>query len=155
MSTHRRNDQKSQVLRRHGALNPHPESVEDVLFRDSEFFDPRDLVQLRYEMLRTVRQDRRPVAETAAKFGCSRPTYYKALGDCDTGGLLGLVPRKRGPRGGHKLTDEILTFIEQRLQEDGSLAAAELAEQVRKRHGVAVHASSIRRALSRREKRGE
>jgi transposase len=154
MAARKRNDAKAAVLRRQGVLNPHPENVTDPLFRANGFFDPRDLVQLRYEMLRTVREDGRPVSEAAAKFGCTRPTYYKARDDFDKEGLLGLVPRKRGPHGGHKLTAKVLDFIEQQLAADNSLAGTELAKRVRKRHGVEVHASSIRRAVSRREKKG-
>ena len=50
MSKRDQRDAKAEVLREHGALNPHPEDVEEPLFRDRPFFDPRDLVQLRYEM---------------------------------------------------------------------------------------------------------
>jgi len=155
MSKRKRHDAKAEVLRKQGALNPHPENVDDRLFRDSPFFDPRDLVQLRYEMLRAVSKDGRPVSEVTMRFGCSRPTYYKAREDFDEQGLVGLLPRKRGPRGGHKLTDDVLDFVEEQLREDSSLEGADLAERVRRRFGVEVHASSVRRALSRREKRGE
>ena len=48
-------DSKGESLRQQGVLNPHPEKVADPLFHDSEFFDPRDLVQVKYEMLRRVR----------------------------------------------------------------------------------------------------
>ena len=46
-------DPKSQALRRQ-ALHPHPEHVTDDLFVTREFFDPRDVVQVKYEMLRRV-----------------------------------------------------------------------------------------------------
>jgi transposase len=154
MPKRKRHDAKAEVLRKQGALNAHPESVEEPLFRDSPFFDPRDLVQLRYEMLRAVSKDGRVVSEVAGQFGCSRPTYYKALDDFDEKGLVGLLPKKRGPRGGHKLSGEVLDFVEAQLQGDSSLLGEELADRVRRRFGVEVHASSVRRALSRREKRG-
>jgi hypothetical protein len=32
--------QKRQTLRRHGTLNPQPESVTHPLFQNSDFFDP-------------------------------------------------------------------------------------------------------------------
>lgn len=155
MSAGKRSHAKSSLMKKQGALNPHPERVTDGLFRDHAFFDPRDLIQIRYEMLRAVREEGRSVAAAATQFGCSRPTYYKAQGDFEAGGLVGLVPRKRGPHGGHKLSDEVLDFIKQQLQEDGPLAGAELAERVLKRFSVHVHKSSLQRALSRREKRGE
>lgn len=153
MGARKRSDAKIKALSRHGTLNPRAEEVRDPLFEDSEFFDPRDLVQVRYEMLRAVR-DGRPVKEAASRFGCSRPTYYKAQADFEREGLGGLVPRKRGPRGGHKLTDQVLDFVEQSLEEDSSIPGLDLAEQVLERFGVRVHASSIRRAVERRRKRG-
>ena len=111
-------------------------------------------MQLRYEMLRAVSEDGRAVSEVTARFGCSRPTYYKAREHFDEEGLVGLLPRKRGPHGGHKLSDDVLDFVEQQLQKDKSLAGVDLAQRVRRRFGMEVHASSIRRALSRRKKRG-
>jgi hypothetical protein len=40
-------DAKGESLRRQGVLNPRPQKVTDPLFRRSEFFDPRDLVQVK------------------------------------------------------------------------------------------------------------
>lgn len=45
-------DAKAEMLRSRGTLHPHPERVQDDLFRTSVFFDPRDAMQVRYEMLR-------------------------------------------------------------------------------------------------------
>ena len=45
-------DTKARSLASRGALHPHPGRVRDHLFQRSDFFDPRDLVQVRYEMLR-------------------------------------------------------------------------------------------------------
>jgi len=46
-------DPKIETLRLQGCLNPHPENVTDPVFHGSDFFEARDLVQLKYEMLRT------------------------------------------------------------------------------------------------------
>ena len=70
-------DSKGKSLRQQGVLNPNPEKVADPLFHDSEFFDPRDLVQVKYEMLRRVRVDRASVSEVTQKFGFSRPVFYQ------------------------------------------------------------------------------
>jgi Helix-turn-helix domain len=94
---------KREALARDGALNPHPEAVRDALFADNPFFDPADLVQVRYEMVRRHEVDGQAIGEVAAKFGVSRPTFYKAQGALATTGLTGLLPAQRGPKGGHKL----------------------------------------------------
>ena len=45
------------ILEQNGTLNRHAEQVTDELFLSKEFFDPRDVVMVRYEMLRRVRVD--------------------------------------------------------------------------------------------------
>ncbi|MBM4366454.1 MAG: helix-turn-helix domain containing protein [Deltaproteobacteria bacterium] len=144
---------KTDSLREEGTLNPHPEAVNDPLFREGEFFDPEDVVQVKYEMLRRVRVDGQAVGKTAADFGVSRPTYYEALSAFDAGGIAALVPKKRGPRGPHKLADDVLAFVRAEAPPTGPLRAAELARRVQDRFGVSVHPRTIERALRREKKR--
>ena len=73
----KRMDAKNKALAEHGALNPRPQNVAQPLFQFNEFFDPYDLVQVKYEMLRQVRVDGQTVTETAAAFGFSRPAFYR------------------------------------------------------------------------------
>jgi transposase len=146
-------DRKSQALGEHGALNPRPEWVSDELFRDSDFFDPRDLVQVKYEMLRRVQRDGDSVSDAVRAFGFSRPTFYHAAEALTREGLAGLLPKRRGPKAGHKLTEPIMDFLEQARAEDPSLRSSELAERLREEFGLLVHPRSIERALARREKK--
>jgi hypothetical protein len=94
---------KVKALLEEGTLNPSPGKVRDPKFQENEFFDPRDLVQVKYEMLRRVSVEKASVTEATEKYGVSRPTYYQTKASFDKGGLAGLVPRKRGPHGPHKL----------------------------------------------------
>ena len=102
---------KLEALGQNGTLNTHPEDVADELFSGSEFFDPRDLLQVKYEMLRRVRQDGEPVSKVAKMFGFSRVSYYQIQHAYDQQGLAGLMPRQRGPRHAHKLTEDVMAFI--------------------------------------------
>jgi transposase len=147
MATSRPPDAKTNSLRNHGTLNPRPEAVKD------EFFDPRDLVQVRYEMLRRVRTEGRRVSETAALFGVSRPTYYKVDADFERDGMWGLLPRKRGPKGGHKLTAEVVDALSAARAEEPTMETSSLVELVRERFGIEVHPRTVERALRRREKK--
>jgi len=149
-----RQDSKSRALREHGALHPKPNLVHDPVFQDSGFFDPRDLVLVKYEMLRRVRVEHRPVNEVAKAFGFSRVAFYQAMAAFQREGLPGLLPRRRGPKGANKLTDTVLEFIDQQRAADSSLRAPELARIIRKHLGLSVHPRSIERALARRAKRG-
>ena len=71
-------DPKVSALRASRCLNPHPEQVSDPLFAAEEFFDARDAVQVKYEMVRRVQVEGASVTATAAAFGYSRPSYYEA-----------------------------------------------------------------------------
>ena len=146
-------DPKQAALAQARCLNPHPEQVHDPAFLASEFFDARDVVQVKYEMVRRVKADRAPVTEAAAAFGYSRPSYYQAAAALDSSGLGGLVPSRPGPRGGHKLTAEILTWAEERLAADPALRPAQLVTPIEEAFGVRVHPRSVERALARRRER--
>jgi len=144
-------DPKVVALRSAGALHPHPESVQDEAFQHEAFFDRRDKVQVKYEMLRRHRIDKRPVTEVATSFGVSRQAFYTTDAAFDTQGIVGLVPRRKGPKRAHKCTDEILDFAEQwRAEPDESTS---MAKAVERRFGVSIHPRSLLRALARREKK--
>jgi transposase len=144
---------KIQALRSSGTLNPRPEKVHHARFVDTEFFDPHDLLQLKYETLRAIETDGQPIAQAAADFGLSRPTIYQARQSFQTGGLEGLLPRKRGPKEPHKLTLEVRRYLEETLASQPELKAAELVRQVRQRFGVQVHRRTLEKALQK-AKRG-
>ena len=141
-------------LRQHGALNPQPQDVTDPLFQETDFFDARDLVQVKYEMLRRVRVDRWSVTAAARAGGFSRPAFYQAQDAFAQSGLPGLLPRRPGPRRAHKLSDAVVDFLVDQRNNDPHLSSAELARQVRRRFRVQVHPRSIERALERRQKKG-
>src|ERR1700737_476838 len=113
-------DSKLEALREQGTLNPRPDDVTDPLFANDSFFDPRDLVQVKYEMLRRVQSEGHSVTGAATAFGFSRPSFYQALSALEEGGLAGLVPHKRGPKQAHKLNDEVLVFLVQTRQKEPS-----------------------------------
>ena len=144
-----RPDPKSNALREQGCLHRQEEKVRDPLFHGSDFFDPRDVVQVKYEMLRRVDADGRSVSEAAASFGFSRPSFYQARNSFAEEGLPGLIPKKRGPRGGHKVTEKIALFIEEARHADETLGGERLADLVRKRFDVTLHPRTIERALRR------
>lgn len=144
----RQSTRRQRVLGAQGAVHPHPQAVTDSLFRDSAFFDPNDLVQVKYEMLRSVQKEGRAVVEAAEAFGLSRPVFYVSQESFTREGLPGLLPRKRGPKRPHKLTDEALAVLAQAIQEAGQmLKGEELAALLAQRCGVQVHPRSILRRL--------
>ena len=149
----RNNDPKAEVLRQRRCLHPHPEQVSDQLFTTNDFFDPRDLLQVKYEMLRRVRQDDHTISQAAANFGLSRPSFYQAQAAFEAGGLPALLPKKPGPRGAHKLSEEIVEALRKMQDNAPNINTTVLAEQVRTRFDVVVHPRSIERALARPKKK--
>jgi transposase len=146
-------DPKARALQQEASLHPHPEQVTDELFLTHEFFDPRDLVQVKYEMLRRVQSEGQAVSQSAAHFGFSRPSFYQSQAAFQEGGLPALMPQKRGPKKAHKLTAEVLALIRQAQQEDPSLRPTALALLVKNQYGITVHSRSIERALTRSQKK--
>jgi hypothetical protein len=137
-------DPKSDALQERGVLNPRPERVTDELFRQSDFFDPRDLPQVKYEMLRRVQQDGLAVARAAEAFGFSRPSFYEAQAAFAAGGLPGLLPKKRGPRRAHKLTAEVMRFVDEIRAKDASATASALVPLVKGKRFISAVAIPAR-----------
>ena len=148
-----RPDSKHEALSKQGTLNPRPQVVTDPLFEDSEFFDPRDLVQVKYEMVRQASEEDGTVTQAAATFGFSRVAFYQIRKRFSENGLAGLLPQPRGPQRAHKVTDDVLDYVEEILGQDTSLGARALADRVEALFGIAIHPRSIERALARRQKK--
>ncbi len=145
-------DEKLTFLRQSHTLHPHPERVHDPLFTSgSPFFDARDLVQVKYELLRRVRVDGYSVSDATALFALSRPTFYAAQSAWEQAGLSGLLPVKTGPREAHKLTDEIMRDL---LPLSKTMSSTELASWLEAHRSLVVHPRSIERALKRAAKKG-
>lgn len=143
---------KVKRLEEQGVLHRRAEDVTDELFRECDFLDPHDLLQVKYEMLRRVRIDQCPVSTAAQAFGLSRVSYYEIHAAWEREGLAGLLPRKRGPHSGHKLTDEIVLYLLAQRTTDPSLTSSILTDRVKAQFSVEVHPRSIERVLQRGKK---
>jgi len=145
---------KVQTLKAAGTFNPRADQVRHPLFAQSEFFDPQDLPQLKYETLRALEAEGYSMARAAAEFGLSRPTLYQAQNQFTKQGLEGLLPRKRGPKKPHKLTPEVRQHLQEITASEPRLEARELARRVRQKFKVKIHPRTIEKALKPRAKKG-
>jgi transposase len=148
-------DDKTESLKKYGALNPHPQKVVEKMFSDSalEFFDPRDLVQVKYEMLRAVDKKGRSVKQASEAFGFSRPAFYQAQSQFKKGGVTSLVKKRPGPKSAHKLTEDVLAFIEEKIEEGKPLGARKFVPLIREKFGKVFHPRTIERAVGQRKKK--
>ena len=153
MADRRDQSDKQDRLRRSGTLNRKPETVSDPVFAAGDFFDARDLLQVRYEMVRLVRLGQTTLAQAAAQFGVSRPTCFRMVKSFNTGGLQGLIPAQRGPRGPHKITPEMLLFVDDYRAMHGRVGARRLVPLIEAEFGVTVHPRGFEKALERVQKK--
>lgn len=145
-------DGKAESLAASRTLNPRPDAVRDETFTADAFFDARDLVQVKYEMVRKVEEEGASVTRAATAFGFSRQSYYTAAAALEAEGLAGLVPAKPGPRAASKLTAEVVDHLLGLLRADPGLRSGDLAVAVERRFGIGVHPRSVERALDRRRR---
>jgi transposase len=145
-------DQKSLELKRTATLNPRPESIADRLFKENPFFDPKDLLQVRYEMLRRHRVEGISIVDVASQFGVSRPTVYQAQAAFEQAGLSGLLPKQRGPKQGHKLSAHIIEYVRLLRAAVPGLTTVAIVQAVQEQFGVTVHRRSLERALATKKK---
>jgi transposase len=145
-------DQKSLELKRTATLNPRPQSIADRLFKENPFFDPKDLLQVRYEMLRRHRVERVSIVDVASQFGVSRPTVYQTQSAFEQAGLSGLLPKPRGPKQGHKLSAQIIEYVRLLRAANPELTTVGALRAVKQRFGITVHRRSLERALVSKKK---
>jgi transposase len=152
MPKRQKTDRKILELTRTGTLNTHAAAVSDTLFKENPFFDPKDLLQVRYEMLRRHSIDGQSIVEVANNFGVSRPTVYQAQLAFEKAGLSGLLPKRRGPKEGHKLSDEVIDYVRSLRAADASLTIVDCIQAVQAKFSIKVHRRSLERALGSKKK---
>ena len=133
---------------------PGPRKCTTPYFSNPPFFDPEDLLQLKYETLRALELEHWPIAKAARDFGLSRPTIYQSQAHFEARGLTGLLPAKPGPKQAHKLTSEVLDYLKELTRAQPPLKAGQLAARVRQRFNLKVHPRTIEKALKSKAKRG-
>lgn len=147
------NSEKMKEMQKNGTLNRRYKKVSSPLFKDSIFFDPNDLVQVKYEMLRTVEKDGVSVSSVSKEFGFSRVTYYQSREEFDVHGISGLIPKKRGPQQARILKQKDIEFIEQTLDNNTKMTKKQLLQKLEEKRGLKVSKRTIERALAGKKKR--
>jgi transposase len=148
---------KKEILKKQGVLNSNPERVKDILFKNHEFFDPNDLIQVKYEMIRQVLKDGIPITNASSNFGYSRFSFYRILSAFEKEGILGLISKKRGPVDAHKLSEEVMDFVEAEMKKDETLrtgtgGTGKIKTLIEKHFGITIHPRSVERAIAKRKK---
>jgi transposase len=140
---------KRKALLASGTLNPHPEAVRSELFH-TDFFDPYDFAQVKYEMLRAHSVDEDAVAEVCRQFGLSRESFYQIQQAFQELGFSSFLPRKRGRKGPVKLKGEVLEFVLAQKKENPAIDPGHLAALIQERYGIAIHRTTVLRGLKKK-----
>ena len=148
---HKKTD-KNQILKDKNVLYHKADKITDLLFQTNDFFDPHDLVQVKYEMVRRVQKDGWPVTKASSVFGFSRLSFYKIKQALESFGMLGLLPKKRGPKKATKITDTVLAFIKEAQNKEPETKAAKLKILIKAKFGIDVHKRTIERIYKDKKK---
>jgi len=147
------NSSKRRALAGSGTLNRNARKVVDSRFRNMAFFDPEDILQVKYEMLRSVHRDGAPIQKASEDFGFSRITFYKTSQAFKEEGLAGLLPKKKGPRRAHKLNPEVMDYVDLLIEENPKIKISTIRQKLKERFGLTVHKRSIERAIGKGKKK--
>jgi hypothetical protein len=130
---------ETNFLQRTRCLHPAPERVHDERFvQEGGFFDPKDIVQVKYELLRSCEVEHGDVASACMRFGFSRTTYYKIYEAFVHGGIPSLMGRPRGRPQPIKLNEIVLGFLIGEKAKNPKLVASEMAAHVMGRYKVQI-----------------
>lgn len=136
---------KNQSLKVQNLLYHKADEITDHLFQTNDFFDPHDLLQVKYEMLRRVQKDGWPVTKASSVFGFSRLSFYKILFAFESSGMPGLLPKKKGPKKPNKITDAVLSFIKDTQNKEPEAKAGKLKILIKAKFGIDLHKRTIER----------
>ena len=153
MESKKRNTAKRRALDQNGTLNKNADKVADPKFKNIAFFDPDDIVQVKYEMLRSAQKDGTGIIKASKSFGFSRITFYKTGKVFNENGLAGLIPQKKGPRRAHKLTREVMEFVGRLIEQKPGIKSDGIRQEIKDRFDLTVHKRSIERAINRSKKK--
>ena len=145
------NNDKVKILRENGSLNRNATSVSNTLFHSNPYFDPQDLVQVKYEMLRAVKYDELSVSAASRQFGFSRTAYYKIEKRFNEAGIDGLCLMKTGPKSPAKLTPDILGLATDLKKERPGITNDEIVREIKSQKGISIHKRSLQRVQAKKK----
>ena len=139
---------KLEFLKQENLENSRADRVTHELFKNINFFDPYDLPQVRYEMLRTVHAEDTSVVNTCKLFGFSREIYYRLERKFMEEGLVCLLgSSKAGRRPLIALNQEIVNYIVYRKIDSPDLSGADLCKEICEIYKVDCSQRTVERLL--------
>jgi transposase len=138
---------KKKFLEQEGLINPKPERVSHPLFETLNFFDPLDLPQVRYEMIRAARVEKMSVAAACKLFGFSREYFYKLERAFMARGYVAMLGSTMGRRPIIALNQEIINFIAHRKIEEPGLSGEKVRQEIQTLYNVDCSRRTVERIV--------
>lgn len=140
-------ESKKVFLEKEGLLNPKPERVVHPFFKTIDFFDPFDLPQVRYELIRSARVEESSVSEACKLFGFSREYFYKLERAFMERGYVALLGSTMGRRPIIALNQEIINFIAHRKMERPEISGEKLRQEIQGIYKVDCSRRTVERII--------
>ena len=118
----------------------------DLLQNPSDFFNPLDKGQVKYEMLRAHSLDGHFITKVCKEFGYSRESFYLALEAFRREGIAGLVNKPKGKTKPDKVTPEIIGYAIYQRAKFG-LSGAAIAKDIFREFSLKLHKRTVERIL--------
>jgi len=141
---------KQDILLENGTFNRNYSKVTEQRFVDDDFYDPKDLAQVKYEMLRAVRESQENVEEITVRFGFSRAGFYKIKKSFEKEGISAFVSNKTGPRNAWKLTKDNQRFIDNYILDNPDASTGDIATVLQAERGLEISKRTVERYRSRK-----
>lgn len=144
-----KNQQKRLFLEKEGFLNPKPDRIVHPLFKTLSFFDPLDLPQVRYELLRCARGGECSVLAACEEFGFSREYFYKLDRTFMERGYVALLGSQVGRRPLIALNQEIVSYVVMEKMKRPKASGDELRKEIEKLYKVECSTRTVERVIEK------
>jgi transposase len=142
---------KSEFLKANGTYNKRHGLVKKSEFLLDDFYDPIDVVQVKYEMLRDTKESGKSIGAVAQEFGFSRTAYYNSKEGFEKNGMSALLPEKTGPKHPHKLKGPILEFVNEYTATRPNASAAQVVSAIKTEKDVVISKRTIERYAEKKK----
>jgi len=142
---------KKETLVSNGTYNKNYMKVKNKKFIEESFYDPMDIIQVKYEMLKDALYGNRSIMEIANEFGFSRASFYKIKNEFDKKGISAFIHDKVGPKEPYKLKDNFKEYIDKYIQNNPGVSSNEIAINLNKDKEVNISKRTIERYRSRKK----
>ena len=137
--------EKKEILMKNGTFNKNYKKVTEEKFSEGGFYDPMDIVQVRYEMIKETERGGKTIDRISNAYGYSRASYYHIRDNFNKNGMSALIPERTGPKDASKLTGDLREFINEYIGRAPSASSSKIAKAIEQSKGVSVSKRTVER----------